>query len=299
MADRTDRDPRHALEAIALLAHLYADEDGSLSIQDDPDADRGSLRELLLHIESRADAARPVDFDAKALALVSGAIDLLRCAEVDALDTPTPKAEKPISKAIRHLERAAWMLTPGAPRADAQVLRAVAKDIWPDDDREADLRRMVERIVGPVEWSAPLPRPSDILDGYSPADPKPAPRCVDTPDPAGPTPALLIPWPSAPTVGARYGDCDWSQIPGGTLALSPLGSVFVCDTGPVRMECWDFARGGDGYWYIPVQGASLPPDDATLIHIGDGTFPADYAGVRSIVEAWEAAHPEFDPDDPF
>lgn len=263
----TDRDPRHGLEAIALLAHLYADEDGPLSIQDDPDAD---LRELLLHIESRADYARPVDFDAKALALVSCAIDLLRCAEVDALDTPTPKAEKPISKAIRHLERAAWMLTPSAPRADAQVLRAVAKDIWPDDDREADLRRMVERIVGPVEWSAPVPK----------SEP-------GTPEAVTAGTAALTDLMRTPAVGSIYGDVDWEKIPVGTVALVPSGTVYVrCH------KWWDIARVLGGWSTPDLDFSAFSPDCATLIHIGDGTLPDDYAEVRRIVEAWEAAHPK-------
>lgn len=155
----SDRDPRHGLEAIALLAYLYADEDGHHG----PDP----VRDILADISRRADDARsPNSLDEEsALALVSCALDLLNAAECD-VPTGTKGAARRIRKAIRLLEDGRDRLRPRTVRtvhADAKALRKAAEDIWPDlhvyDGRERALRRMVERIVGPVEWSAPLPSP--------------------------------------------------------------------------------------------------------------------------------------------
>jgi hypothetical protein len=109
-----------------------------------------------------------------------------------------------------------------------------------------------------------------------------APAAESVPD----TDAIIA---GTPTVGARYGDCDHTRIPTGTVALNPPtgvmnGAVYVCNA-----RGWDLARGEAG-WFTPEPDfESAPLDLAIIIHI-DCIFPKDYAEVRRIVEAWEAAH---------
>lgn len=105
------RGPAHYLHAIALLAYLAADDDGPITVADDPDEARRGQRETLLGIRDDADRAEPDLHESEArsaLALVSAAIDLLDAAEVDAADVKAPDVKAPdvgrrIRKAARHL----------------------------------------------------------------------------------------------------------------------------------------------------------------------------------------------------
>lgn len=219
----TDQDPRHGLEAIALLAHLYADEDG----------------------HHGPDPVRDILAEESALALVSCALDLLAAAECD-VPTGTKGAARRIRKAIRLLED--------------------TRDRLHDGVR----LRMVERIVGSVEWSAPVPK----------SEP-------GTPEAVTAGTAALTDLMRTPAVGSIYGDVDWEKIPVGTVAVVPSGTVYVrCHKG------WDIASVLGGWSTPDLHFSTFPPDCATLIHIGDGTIPDDYAEVRRIVEAhWQLTNP--------
>lgn len=253
------RDPAHYLTAIALLAYLGADDDGPVTVADDPDEARRGQRETLLGIRDDADRAEPDLHESEArsaLALVSAAIDLLDAAEVDARDVGSRDVDRRLRKAGRHLAEVAEVLG-AAVRLEAletqvERLRAASPTVVATERAIEGLRRMVP-TEGPSIGSTFL---------------SPMPNTE----------------PDAPDAPATLAD-----LPVGTITVyAPLGMVRV------RLpDGWDLAVGSDGEVYSVAPGPGLEPGSyEDVVRIGTGTVPnswlESHAEVAEFARAWLA-----------
>lgn len=269
------RDPAHHLHAIALLAYLAADDDGPITVADDPDEARRGQRETLLGIRDDADRAEPDLHESEArsaLALVSAAIDLLDAAEVDARDVGSRDVDRRLRKAGRHLAEVVEVLR-GAVRLEAletkvERLRAASPTVVATERAIEGLRRMVP-TDGPSIGSTFL---NEVA--------APAIDAVEAP-----------PEPDAPATLA--------DLPVGTITVyAPLGMVRV------RLpDGWDLAVGsfGDTYSVAPAPGMEPGPGE-DVVRLGDGTVPdswlRSHAEVAEIARAWLAERGHSLPEPP-
>lgn len=250
------RDPAHYLTAIALLAYLGADDDGPITVEDDPDEARRRQRETLVGIRDAANSRSPDLGDARsALALVSAAVDLLNAAEVDARDVGSRDVDRRIWKAGRHLAEVVEVL--GA----AVRLEAL----------EAEVERLRLRAAGAA---VPAENVVRIKEAAAALRDEAAALTIDA--------VKARPEPDAPATLA--------DLPVGTITVyPPLGMVRV------RLpDGWDLAVGSDGgvYGTVTPQPGMEPGIYDDVVRVGNGTVPdswlASHAEVAEIARAWLA-----------
>lgn len=250
------RDPAHYLTAIALLAWLGADDDGPITVEDDPDEGRRHQRKTLLGIWDAADGSEPDLGDARsALALVSAAVDLLDAADVDALAVGSRDVDRRLRKAGRNLAEV------------VEVLGAAVRL----ESLEAEVERLRLRVAGAA---VPVENVVRIKEAAAALRDEAAALTIDA--------VKAPPEPDAPGTLA--------DLPVGTITRDGRGLPQI----RVRLpDGWDLAVGHMGDVYGVGPSAGFAPDDTDIvIRLGDGTVPdswlESHAEVAEIARAWLA-----------
>ena len=276
MALAPPRTPAHHLHAISLLAYLGADEDGRVSVEDEPDGARKAERTWLSEVHRIADRATegtPLEGDAaSALALVSAAVDLLDAASVDAQEVGSRDVDRRFRRVRRHLLEIVSALEPAvrldALEAEVERLRVqVQPGIAGAAARQWLAEHQGEPLTAPLEPEVPVAEPDHA--GLNLHDLRPAPTPI-------------------------------ADFPVGTITIDKFGEPYV----RVRLPAgWDIAVGFDGDVYSASPNEAYSPCEGdTVIRIGDGTVPDSWLGshaeVAEIARAWLAEHRPAAPPEP-